>query len=151
MQYNTKGVFAKQSNSHIENTPTVIASFGDKMKLYQHRIKIGLNKDGKMTGVHGKTWIQSMETDSVRILILNRIDEKLHTIQHDNITVKYQHINVTVTSNSLSIALFSHIFDKHYLHKVTNNIIIEHDINHKKNSAIKAAAREALDGYLLIL
>ena len=52
---------------------------------------------------------------------------------------------MTVTSNSLSIALFSLIFDKHYAYEDTNNIITKHNINNEENRGTKAVTREKLD------
>ena len=105
MQYNMNRKFKNWSTSQCEDTPTGIVTLLDNRSLKWRRLKRDVNKDGKMDWIVDTSWAQLIDMNTEIILILNPKDEKPHIYSNGNMTVKYQHGNVSVTKNKMSFAL----------------------------------------------
>ena len=74
LKYNDEGNFIPWSNSQVDNTPTVIVTFGDNRKLHWRCLKKISKTNGWVTDT---TWKHSTAQDNNHILLLNPIDENL--------------------------------------------------------------------------
>ena len=88
MQYNLNSKSKNWSASQCEDTPTVIVTLLGNRSLKWRRLKRGVNKDGKMEWIVGKSWTQLMDMSTETMLILNPKNEKPHMYSNRNMTLK---------------------------------------------------------------
>ena len=103
VSYSNKGTYQTLQNSQIENTPTVIFSFGDDRVLRWRRKKLMLQKNGYKAWVTDKEWNDCIQMNDCSLTVINTIGECPQYCTELETMVKYQHGVAKVETNHFSI------------------------------------------------
>ena len=121
------GTYIHKDNSQVQNTPTVVYSLGDTRLLHWNRRK-------RISSINGRTIWESDEefkttyplsTDSVTIV--NTLDEDPEYTSLDGSKYQYQHGDVNVNKDQLSIGIVFRTVNSTALYDPTNHCIIRDD------------------------
>ena len=133
-KYSKLGKFVKSTNSQVQNTVTIILSLGDERILNWRRRKLIKNKNGNMIWEIDKSWVGSMTMNKYGMVILNPFDEQPHIIDDCGNYYQYQHGDVHISGDSMSIGLVFRVVDEYYYYNSVSNRMINHNISQKLNS-----------------
>ena len=123
--YNDKGMFLHSMNSHVENTPIVILSYGGERTLNWRRVNRSLDGKGKKIWMKDNSFSTSMNMNENSLVVINPFDEKPHNIGNSPVLIKYQHGKVEVKSNqNISFGLVFRVVDYSYCYNPLNNVMI---------------------------
>ena len=75
VSYTNKGTYKTKQNSQIENTPTVIFTFGDDRVLRWRRKKLILQKNGYKAWATDKEWTEYIQMNC-SLKVINTIGEE---------------------------------------------------------------------------
>ena len=105
-KYNNKGEYTSSMNSQVEDTATVIVTLGhDRLLNWRRRVKNTIDIKGISNNwIIDKSWCGSMLMSPSFITVLHALDEKRRNLHNTIYDVQYQHGNVVVPEDSMSIS-----------------------------------------------
>ena len=78
-----------------------------------------------------KSWVGSMIMNKYSMVILNPLDEIPHFIDDSGIYYSYQHGDIHISGDSMSMSLVYRVVDEYYYYNVLTNVMINQNISHE--------------------
>ena len=121
------GCYVQKDNSQVQNTPTVIYSLGDTRSLHwNRRIRIATS-NGRHVWESDKELKTEYPLSTDSITIVNTLDEDQEYTSLDGSEYQYQHGNVNVSKDQLSVGIVFRTVHTTALYDQTSNCIIRLD------------------------
>ena len=99
------GSYVKKDNSQVENTPTVVYSLGDTRSLHWSRRKRIVTHKGRYIWECDKEFKKEFTLSTDSITVVNTLDEDPEYTSIDGSKYQYQHGNVNVSKDQLSVGI----------------------------------------------
>ena len=104
----------------------------DDIKILNwRRRKLVENKKGIMIWIIDELWVGSMIMNKYSIVILNPLDKQPHVIDESGIYYQYQHGDIHISEDSMSMALVYRVVNEYYYYNIVTNIMINQNIGHE--------------------
>ena len=121
--YNNDGIYINKQNAQVENTPTVIFTFGDSRILKWRRKLLYKTDKGKDKWVEDKTWNSSFLLKDCSITVINTADECPHYDSSIGCKIKYQHGVDKINTESFSVGYVFRVVNKHMYYCNETNVM----------------------------
>ena len=128
-KYSLAGNFSKQTNGQMINTPVVIFTIGSSRELHWRRRFTSVNCRGNKCWKIDDGQMEKMIMQNGTICVLNPADEKPHIDEYSKKEIHFQHGNVKVKGDNISIAYVFRVSPhicKCDIH--SNKVILDKDI-----------------------
>ena len=91
-----------------------------------------------------KSWCGSMLMSPSFITVLHTLDEKRRKLHNTIYDVQYQHGNVVIQGDSMSIALVFRVVEEHHWYDIVTNCMINTNLHAEKDWFTRVHRREEL-------
>ena len=144
MKHNNKGEYLSSMNTQVGDTPTVIVTLSqDRLLHWRIRVKKSIHRKGISNNwIIDKSWCGSMLMSPSFITVLHTLDEKRRKLHNTIYDVQYQHGNVVVPGDIMSIALVFRVVEEHHWYDIVTNCMINTNLHAKKYWFTRAHKRE---------
>jgi len=121
------GCYVKKDNSQVQNTPTVVYSLGDSRSLNWIRRQRISTTNGRTVWKCDKNFNIKYPLSTDSVTIVNTLDEDPEYISLDGSKYQYQHGDVNVSKDQLSIGIVFRTVHSTAVYDTTNSCIIRVD------------------------
>ena len=121
------GCYVKKDNSQVQNTPTVIYSLGDTRSLHWTRRKRIATSNGRHVWECDQDFKSEYPLSTDSVTIVNTLDEDPEYTSLDGSKYQYQHGDVNVSKDQLSVGIVFRTVHTTALYDQTSNCIIRLD------------------------